>query len=69
MRSDVSDSQVRHLLRAETLQLGSCVMLLYLKPTFLFYIFFFSFPDLLSEIKLTVGEISRDLTQLVHTFR
>lgn len=26
-------------------------------------------PDLLSEIKLTVGEVSRDVTQLVHTFR
>lgn len=25
--------------------------------------------DLLSEVKLTVGEISRDLTELVHTFR
>ena len=29
----------------------------------------FSMPDLLSEVKLTVGEISRDLTELVHTFR
>lgn len=28
-----------------------------------------SMPDLLSEIKLTVGEVSRDVTQLVHTFR
>lgn len=26
-------------------------------------------PDLLSEIKLTVGEVSPDVTQLVHTFR
>lgn len=31
--------------------------------------FFSSLPDLLSEVKLTVGEISRDLTELVHTFR
>lgn len=34
--------------------------------------FFFhssSLPDLLSEIKLTVGEVSHDLTQLVLTFR
>lgn len=29
---------------------------------------FKTLPDLLSEIKLTVGEISRDLTELVHTF-
>ena len=34
-----------------------------------FFVFFFSLPDLLSEVKLTVGEISRDLTELVHTFR
>jgi len=29
---------------------------------------FRTLPDLLSEVKLTVGEISRDLTELVHTF-
>jgi len=29
---------------------------------------FRTMPDLLSEVKLTVGEISRDLTELVHTF-
>ena len=28
-----------------------------------------SLPDFLCEVKLTVGEISRDLTELVHTFR
>ena len=35
-------------------------------------LFFFhssSLPDPLSEIKLTVGEVSHDLTQLVLTFR
>lgn len=43
---------------------------LYLEPSYnLIFLFFFSLPDLLSEIKLTVGEISRDLTELVHTFR
>ena len=40
---------------------------------FLFWFAFFfnssSLPDLLSEIKLTVGEVSHDLTQLVRTFR
>ncbi|XP_068728587.1 putative RNA polymerase II subunit B1 CTD phosphatase RPAP2 isoform X1 [Montipora capricornis] len=29
---------------------------------------FRTFPDLLSELKLTVGEVSRDVTELVHTF-
>ncbi|KAL9988700.1 hypothetical protein ACROYT_G003175 [Oculina patagonica] len=29
---------------------------------------FRTMPELLSEVKLTVGEISRDLTELVHTF-
>ena len=43
----------------------------YLEPSYslIVFLFFVSLPDLLSEIKLTVGEISRDLTELVHTFR
>lgn len=36
---------------------------------FFFFFHFSSLPDLLSEIKLTVGEVSHDLTQLVRTFR
>lgn len=35
----------------------------------LFFFLSSSLPDLLSEIKLTVGEVSHDLTQLVLTFR
>ena len=34
-----------------------------------FFFHSFSLPDPLSEIKLTVGEVSHDLTQLVLTFR
>lgn len=38
-------------------------------PFFFFFFHSSSLPDLLSEIKLTVGEVSHDLTQLVRTFR
>ena len=50
------------------IDLTSQVMILMYHYNSIFLDIFFSLPDLLSEVKLTVGEISRDLTELVHTF-